>query len=92
MFSSKRGVYKTFTPFLVNNIGLNVKYMYNMFCYCKKFNKTLSKWKLEKVESTDEMFKDCKSFNKDLSMWEIPKNTKDMFLNCPIKDEFKPKI
>ena len=70
----------------------NVKYMYNMFCYCKKFNKTLSKWKLEKVESTDEMFKDCKSFNKDLSMWEIPKNTKDMFLNCPIKDEFKPKL
>jgi hypothetical protein len=66
--------------------------MYNMFCYCKKFNKTLSKWKLEKVENTNEMFKNCKSFNKDLSMWEIPKNTKDMFLGCPIKDEFKPKL
>ncbi len=70
----------------------NVKYMNGMFAYCSKFNKTLSKWKLQNVESTNEMFKNCESFKKDLSMWEIPKDTKDMFLNCPIKDEFKPKL
>ncbi len=41
-----------------------------------------------------DMFKGCKSFNQDLSNW----NTKNlvyaegMFDDCPIKDEYKPKI
>ena len=63
-----------------------------MFEGCHSFNCDLSNWDVSNAENMYEMFKDCKSFNKDLSMWEIPKNTKDMFLNCPIKDEFKPKL
>ena len=39
------------------------------------------------------MFYDALSFDRDLSKWNlIEKFTKDMFNNCPIKDEYKPKM
>ena len=39
------------------------------------------------------MFKYAKSFNQDLSKWDLTgKDIRDMFDNCPIKDEYKPKM
>ena len=39
------------------------------------------------------MFYNATSFNQDLSKWDLKgKNTKDMFSDCPIKDEYKPKM
>ena len=39
------------------------------------------------------MFEHADSFNQDLSKWDlIGKNTRYIFNNCPIKDEYKPKM
>lgn len=39
------------------------------------------------------MFNYATSFNQDLSEWDLTKkNTIDMFKDCPIKDEYKPKM
>ena len=40
------------------------------------------------------MFYECKSFNQDLSGWDVSKVKFKtyIFLNCPIKDEYKPKF
>ena len=56
------------------------------------FNGDISKWKLNNLQRCDYMFEDSQ-FNKNISKWNIHENcyTKNMFLNCPIKDEYKPK-
>ena len=40
------------------------------------------------------MFDFCKKFNQDLSKWDVSKVRYkiDMFDNCPIKEEYKPKF
>ena len=42
------------------------------------------------------MFKGCLKFNKDISSWDISKvsvkNMEDMFKDCPIKQNYKPKV
>ena len=57
-----------------------------------KFNGDISKWDVSKVESMVYMFNYSK-FNKDISRWKINKKcaTYDIFLNCPIKEEHRPK-
>ena len=58
-----------------------------------KFNQDISNWYLSKVKKMDFMF--CFSkFNQDISKWKIDKdcNTDDMFEDCPIRDEYKPKL
>ena len=58
-----------------------------------KFNQDISKWDVNKVKKMDFMF--CFSkFNQDISKWKINKdyNTDDMFEDCPITDEYKPKL
>ncbi len=39
------------------------------------------------------MFGDARSFNQDLSKWKLKRgcDTNYMFVECPIKKEFKPK-
>ena len=58
-----------------------------------KFNQDISNWDVSKVKKMDFMF--CFSkFNQDISKWKIDKdcNTDDMFEDCPIRDEYKPKL
>ncbi len=40
------------------------------------------------------MFRGCESFNQDLSNWNTERleDIEGMFCDCPIKDEYKPKI
>ena len=72
----------------------NVKDMSFMFQYCDSFNQDLSEWDVSKVTDMNGMFQGCKSFNKDISKWNVSKvkNNILMFLNCPIKEEYKPKF
>ena len=58
-----------------------------------KFNQDISNWDVSKVKKMDFMF--CFSkFNQDISKWKIDKdcNTSDIFEDCPIRDEYKPKL
>ena len=58
-----------------------------------RFNQDISNWDVSKVKKMDFMF--CFSkFNKDISNWKINKDcdTTDIFKDCPIKEEYKPKL
>ena len=57
------------------------------------FNGDISKWNVSKVKNTKEMFKNS-LFNGDISTWKLNKNClkNDMFINCPIKEKYKPKF
>ena len=69
-----------------------VKYTFGMFGN-SKFNKPIGNWNVINVENMAMMFAFSK-FNQDISKWKINKecNTSDMFEDCPIKEEFKPKL
>jgi len=70
----------------------SVKDMNYMFA-SSNFNGNISKWNVRKVKDMYAMFFDS-SFNRDISTWKV--NDKvchdDMFLDCPIKEEYKPKF
>ena len=67
--------------------------MDGMFSGATSFNQPIGKWKFPKVTDMSSMFYGAESFNQDLSEWDLKgKNTTDMFSNCPIKDEYKPKM
>ena len=70
----------------------NVVNMIGMF-YNSNFNGDISKWDVSKVRSMGDMFVKSK-FNQDISNWKINKQcyTRYMFDNCPIKEEYKPKL
>ena len=70
----------------------NVIDMTGMF-YKSNFNQPIGEWNVNNVESMSYMFSESK-FNKDISNWKINKACcmNRMFVECPIKDEFKPKI
>ena len=75
---------------------LNVINMSGMFDTCKELESVgdISKWNVSKVTDMSFMFDYFKSFNQDISNWNVS-NVTDMtymFLNCPIKDEYKPKF
>ena len=69
-----------------------VENMNNMFSK-SKFNGDISDWNVSNVKDMGWMFVDS-GFNQDISNWKINKDcyTMRMFIKCPIKDEFKPKL
>ena len=71
----------------------SVIYMNNMFYNAESFNQPIGNWEFPNVENMEYMFCNATSFNQDLSKWDLKgKNTTDMFSDCPIKDEYKPKM
>ena len=68
--------------------------MSSMFYGCKSFNQDISNWNVSKVTDMTCMFDRCKSFNQDISGWDVSKVKFKtyIFLNCPIRDEYKPKF
>ena len=67
--------------------------MSGMFCDATSFNQDISKWEFPNVKDMESMFSGASSFNQDLSEWNLKgKDTTDMFSNCPIVDEYKPKM
>ena len=70
----------------------NVTNMSSMF-YESNFNQDISKWNVSNAINVGGMFCGSK-FNQDISNWKIRKDcyTVNVFLFCPIKEEFKPKI
>ena len=68
--------------------------MSSMFYGCKSFNQDISNWNVSKVTDMTCMFDRCKSFNQDISGWDVSKVKFKtyIFLNCPIKEEYKPKF
>ena len=70
----------------------NVIDMTGMF-YKSNFNQPIGEWNVNNVESMSYMFSESK-FNQDISNWKINKAccVNRMFVECPIKDEFKPKF
>ena len=65
--------------------------MEEMF-YNSNFNGDISKWDISKVKNMSWMFFNSK-FNRDISEWDVKSSCKvvNMFLDCPIKNEYKPK-
>ena len=57
------------------------------------FNGDISNWNVSNVDNMGRMFSNSK-FNRDISKWKINKNcdTTNMFKDCPIRDEYKPKL
>ena len=77
----------------INNWDVsNVKDMTGMF-YKSNFNGDISGWNTSNVKNMYRTFY-WSQFNKDISKWKINKacDTFEMFKNCPIKEEYKPKI
>ena len=66
--------------------------MYDLFCG-SEFNGDISRWDVRNVKDMSYMFANAK-FNQDISNWKMIKDciTHYMFVGCPIKDEFKPKL
>ena len=58
-----------------------------------QFNGDISRWDTSKVEDMSYMFFKS-SFTGDISNWNIRKdcNVNDMFYDCHIKEEYKPKL
>ena len=61
--------------------------------YYSDFNTDISKWDVSNVKRMRSMF-DGSNFNQDISNWKINEDCVviDMFSQCPIKDEYKPKL
>ena len=71
----------------------DVIYMKGMFQDATSFNQPIGDWEFPNVEKMDFMFKGATKFNQDISKWKIRGvDVFKMFEDCPIKDEFKPKI
>ena len=86
--------YKDLNPDISEWDVSQVKNMNCMFYGCENFNQDLSKWDVSKVENMASMFYSCGKFNKDLSGWDVRKvkEYEHMFNDCPIKEEYKPKL
>ena len=70
--------------------------MRSMFYGCKALKTVgdISGWDVSNVTNMSRMFYWCKSFNQDISDWDVLKVKFKIyiFLNCPIKEEYKPKF
>ena len=57
------------------------------------FNGNISKWNVSNVTNMESMFAHSK-FNGDISNWDVSNvtNTTYIFVNCPIKENYKPKF
>ena len=58
-----------------------------------KFNGDISNWDVSKVDDMSRMFQHA-HFDQDISNWKIRQDcdTMYMFLDCPIKEKYKPNI
>ena len=67
----------------------NMRYMFAE----SDFNGDISKWDVSNVNNMWGIFYKSK-FNQDISNWKINKDcvTYSMFTDCPIKEEYKPKL
>ena len=56
------------------------------------FDQDISKWNFKNLRNMNGMFQNS-GFNHDISMWKLPKIKEmiNVFQNCPIKNEFRPK-
>ena len=74
----------------------NVTNMSCMFFNCQLLKSVgdLSGWDVSNVTDMSFMFKFCENLNQDLSSWDVSRvtNKYEIFYNCPIKDEYKPKF
>ena len=74
----------------------NATNMSYMFYMCEELESVgdISGWDVSKVINMSYMFSGCKKFNQDISDWDLLKLKFkiDMFDNCPIKEEYKPKF
>ena len=74
----------------------NVTDMGSMFFRCEELESVgdISNWDVSNVTDMSYMFCYCKNFNQDISKWNVSKVRYkiDMFDNCPIKNEYKPKF
>jgi surface protein len=70
----------------------NVTNMKAMF-WKSKFNSDISSWNISNVMDAQAMFMETE-FNQDISNWHFNDNAiiSDMFMACPIKNEYKPKM
>ena len=70
----------------------NVTNMKAMF-WKSKFNSDISSWDISNVMDAQAMFMETE-FNQDISNWHFNDNAiiSDMFMACPIKNEYKPKM
>ena len=70
----------------------NVTNMSYMFRGCKSFDRDISNWDVSNVIDMSYMFYGCESFNQDISKWDVSKvkYSNDIFLNCLIKEKYKP--
>ena len=73
-------------------IFYKVNSFYNMF-NDSKFNQPIGDWNVSNVRGMGWMFENSE-FNQNISNWNISNNcaTVEIFTNCPIKDEYKPKL
>ena len=57
------------------------------------FNGDISGWNVSNVKNMDNMFAYSK-FNGDISNWDVSNVTNNVriFVNCPIKEKYKPKF
>ena len=67
--------------------------MESMFDNATSFNQPIGKWDVSSVKNMSFMFRKTTSFNQDISKWNIQGvNVYSMFKDCPIQDEYKPKM
>jgi surface protein len=67
--------------------------MNSMFEGAKSFNQPIGNWDVSSVGYMFYMFSYAESFNRNLSKWDLKgKIIIGMFYNCPIKNEYKPKM
>ena len=67
--------------------------MFNLFLDLDPHNIDISEWDVSNVKDMTMMFCDS-NFNNDISNWDVS-NVKDMdyiFVECPIKEEYIPKM
>ena len=65
-----------------------------MFKGAISFNQPLNNWNTSNLDNTSEMFKGAISFNQDIRNWNLENIywSKNMFLECPLEDRYKPII
>ena len=85
---------KNFNQDISNWDVSNIIKMPYMFYGCEKFDHDLSNWKVSGVQDMEYMFAGCKKFNQDLSDWDVSNvmYKSCVFVDCPIKDKYKPKF
>ena len=67
--------------------------MVSLFYFNETFNGNITGWNVSSVIDMSSMFAYATSFNQDLSKWDLKgKKKTEIFYDCPIKDEYKPKM